>query len=135
MVESPDTVLFDEDSFLMPFRTVLEGIGATVEWDEKTENVTFYYDGNKYSCYTEIREPYSGMALYIKCPIKKFAPLSGHLQLNPMSGSGWCYMINDRIYLTEETLTWFLKDIDCDLEIDDINHVFKITAKQTKHTP
>ena len=48
LINNGDDVLIRGNEVLFPLRTIFENLGATVDWDEETQNLSIDYNHNKY---------------------------------------------------------------------------------------
>ena len=121
LIEKTDTVLAERRAIFLPLRTIFETLGATVDWREDTGNVIITYKEESYICY--IKEPNPG---YLKLFYVKNQRIGKHLYLTAMStGGGFC-IINDRIYLYEQTGERLLEALGCKVEIDSNMRIVEI---------
>lgn len=102
------------NGIFFPLRTIFEALGATVDWQEETGDIIIQYRGEYYLCYTQVlnAEIPSEKLFFIK---KKNT--EEYLYLNPMSMGGICYIINNRIYLSEDTGKQLFEALNCTVEI------------------
>lgn len=125
LIESEDTIIYKESAILFPLRTILESLGANVVWDQKTEDIYVEYKNKEYICF--IGEPNPG---YSKHFYVKNIKTNQYIYLNPMGMSGAFEMINDRTYLYRDTAERLLKALGCSVEIDEENHVVRISNEK-----
>lgn len=123
LIESEDTIIYKESAILFPLRTILESLGANVVWDQKTEDIYVEYKNKNYICSFEQLNP----DYYKKYFFIKNVETNQYIYLNPMGMSGAFEMINDRTYLYRDTAERLLKALGCSVEIDEENHVVRIS--------
>lgn len=128
MIETEDTVMFKDGSVLLPFRTIFEALGATVEWNEVTEEIVVNYNNEAYICYTKAPNPGYGEYFYVRyMDSEKNKNSDNHIYLTSMSLGGAFKMINDRTYLYQETGKRLFEEVGCRVEFDMENkqvHIF-----------
>lgn len=105
----------------LPFRAIFEALGATVDWETETNNIIINYLGEFYIC--EFDE-------FIKISNENISngALGTYLRLHPMASGGTYEMINDTIYLLQDTGQRLYEALGCSVEIDLPNRVLKIYA-------
>lgn len=128
IVNSTDNVIFFNDKIienngaisylnetLFPFRTIFEELGAQVIWMEETNDVQIIYKGKSYLC--ERKAPNDkfpeNIFLYVKDEQN-----DRYIYLNPMGFAGNFQIINDRIYLSEDTGKRLFETFGCKVSID-----------------
>ena len=113
MINNGDDVLFENEA-LFPLRTIFENLGATVGWEEKTQSVSIDYNNNKYLCELKAPNPDFPDMKYIY--IKNISN-NKYLILTQMSTGGMYKIIDDRIYLYEDTGKRLFETIGCQIDI------------------
>ena len=104
-------------------------MGAKVDWDAETEKTILSIQGEQYVC--EMRgpdesSPDDDKLLYVKnIKYGDSRLLKHHIQLNPMGAGGGYKMIDDRIYLFEDTMRRLLNHFGYELEVKT-----EVTVKQ-----
>lgn len=124
--ENPDSVLFDENQSVLyvSLRTALEGIGAEVVWVEESREVKVLYNDKEFLGYMDERHgpvDYTDTAI-----IFENVTYGQYIYLNDMSPGGSFEIINDRIYLAENTAVLFFEDMECAVELDKENKAVRI---------
>lgn len=121
---SADTgkVLFGEDgkgAVLFPLRTILENLGAEIEWKEETGDIYVTMKGETYIMQFT---PAYGMPENIKNVTMKNIKyitsydVEDYIKLNPMSATGICNFINDRTYFYEDGMRRILNYFNYDIQ-------------------
>lgn len=121
LIESEDTILIQNNLIIFPFRTIMEALGATVSWDEKTGDTTMEYEDEVYLC--TIKEPSPGHKFFY---VKKTST-DQYLFLNPMSFEGGYRMINDRTYLYQQSGEYLCKALGIMVDVDAENQTVRIS--------
>lgn len=123
------SVLFEGGKAFMPLRTIFEALGANVRWESETNNIYVEYNNETYLCERRTVSQYN----FITVKNIKYADSKDnkdYIQLNPMSGDGVYYMVNDSTYLAQETGKRLFEAIGCVVEIDTANNIVKIESKK-----
>ena len=131
-IDNDANILIQDNEMIIPLRTVLEGIGSKVEWEENTGNIYFDYKGIDYVCVFKALNPdfpENKNILISEAKNQNSIYNSDYISLNPMSAEGSYCMINDRTYLKQQTGQYLLKALGCDLEINIEEKTLKITTK------
>ena len=123
LINNGDDVLIRGNEVLFPLRTIFENLGATVDWDEETQNLSIDYNHNKYLCELEAAEPASPDMKYIH-----MIDISNnkYLILTQMSTGGMCTIIDDRIYLYRLSGEILFETMGCAVDIDVEQRILKI---------
>ena len=104
-----------------PFRTIMEGLGATVVWVEETENILIEYDRyyfiDYYIAFIECLTEPSDYPQNYKFYITNYKT-GEEFKLSPMGGDGGYLEVNDRIYLFQYSGEYLLQELGCQYEID-----------------
>lgn len=116
-ISGDEYVRFQNGGVWIPFRTVMEKLGATVSWDADTNAVLIGYNGKRYYLQTKTR-----FSLYEEERPEKdfFAPPPG--STNPFSYQ----MINDRIFMDNKTMKMILLITGGKMEVDKENLIVTI---------
>lgn len=119
VVDISETVVLN-GSYLIPFRSVFEELGAKVEWKAETDQIILSIQEEQYVC--EIKAPNryfpNDKYFYVKnIKAGDSKSLKDYIQLNPMGAEGGYKMIDDRIYLYPDTMRRLLNYFGYDLEI------------------
>lgn len=131
------------DHLLIPFRTVLEGMGCTVTWEECTteelygeteeghiypeiQGIAYFgYGGKRLATVllkSENQIKYENRYIIVTEEHKRASlDINDHLRLWTMSSEGAALIINDRIYLRENTMELLVQGLECSMEIDKEN--------------
>lgn len=131
-IDNEYTVLVKNDKMLFPLRTVLEGIGSKVEWEENTGNIYFDYKGTDYVCvFKALNSDFPDYKNILISEVKNQNSIynSDYIRLNPMSADGSYYVIDDITYLSQQTGQYLLEALGCDIAIDAEQKILKITTK------
>ncbi len=119
VVDISETVVLN-GSYLIPFRSVFEELGAKIEWEAETERIILSIQGEQYVCEMKVPDNSFSDNKYFYVKNIKFGDsklLKDHIQLNPMGAGGGYKMIDDRIYLYTDTMRRLLNYFGYDLEI------------------
>ncbi|MBE7020129.1 MAG: copper amine oxidase N-terminal domain-containing protein [Ruminococcaceae bacterium] len=120
LIESEDNVKYNE-CVLLPLRTIFEALGATIEWQQETGETIICYKDEVFLCYTE-----KSNSIYYFFIQKK--DKDEFIYLNPMATLGGFYMINDRMYIFEESGVRLFEAMGCSVEIDEASKTVKINS-------
>lgn len=112
--ESP---IFRDDEVLLPLRSILENIGATVTWNQDLYEINIEYNANSYICKFWDKDT-SNRYITIENNDIINGALGKYVKLEPMSGSGSYEIINDRVYLPQKTFEYLLTEFNCVLKIN-----------------
>lgn len=116
LIEAEDGIVVKEKgAILLPFRTILESLGATVEWNEKTGDTVVRYNEHEYVSYIKDSAYHLSDAQYFYI---KNLTTNKNIFLSDMSLAGAFEMINDRIYLHRDTASRMIQAMGCDIDID-----------------
>lgn len=132
LVDSELSVLINKQSMLIPLRTVLEAIGATVTWEQSTGNVHFNYNGIDYVCRLIALNDYfpeNKSIMICKTENQGSENMADYIKLNPMAANGYFIMIDDRIYLNEDTSIRLLNALGYQVNIDLDQQKLEIISK------
>ena len=105
----------------IPLPDALEVLGSIVICDESTGDVYFDYLGENYICQLRALNPYFPEKKNIMiCKIKNKGSIynKDYIQLNSMSADGAYRIINDKIYLYQESGQRLLEALGCKVEVD-----------------
>lgn len=125
LIETTDSVWFDGEIVLLPFRTIIESLSGVVSWYPETENIIVYLDEVWYWCYIKTYNPDYVPEYFFVMNLND----KEDVYLTPMSSGGAFEMINDRVYLYEEGGTLLFEALGCTVEIDKENYVVRITSQ------
>jgi len=114
-IDTGDTIMVTQKITWFPLRTILEGLGASVEWRAETEEVYFEYDGEAYRGFFNIstNRVLSSKKEYLYI-INRQSGMA--LVLTSMTFSGCFAFINDRIYISSTEL---FEQLGCTVEVDE----------------
>ncbi len=131
-LDTVDTIVIDNDEMQVPLRTVLEALGSTVIWEKSTGNVYFDYAGVVYVCRFKMieRENFSPLYFVLICNVANINSERNddYIQLNQMSADGSYHVINDRIYLRQQTAQRLFESLGCKVDIDIEQNILSITT-------
>ena len=119
-----NAVLFDGKAAYFSLRAFFESAGAEVIYDGETDSVQIKYLNDVLVCTLKNGPtvPEGFEELHIErtnCPISYLMGKDNNVfQLNPMSGTGACTRINDRIYLISQTFEYMLDCLGYVVKID-----------------
>lgn len=123
-VESNSEIQARTQDMLIPLRTIFESLGATVIWQEETENILIKYNNESYLCYTSSPNSlYPTKYLYVKN-----LRTNKNIYLTSMSYGGAYCIINDRTYLYSDTGKRLLEAMGCKVEFELNTRIFKIVS-------
>lgn len=116
-----DYFIVENSKGWVPFRIVLEGINSKVSYDAKTQNVYFSFDNEQYicQCSDEIQgEKYNYHFINIKnVKNMKSSEFSDYIQLSNWGANGVYRIINNRIYISQETATYLFKALGYNIKL------------------
>lgn len=146
VVETDDSIIFHNNKMRVPLRTVFEALGAIVEWDNDTREVSINYKGVQYSGrfiapsgdeYLYIRDtrvPLHEEKMYEDAKLFGFSVDTflgnGYIQLNPTGYEGAFTFVNDRIYLWRDTAERLLEYMSVDIEVNYETKTLVVTSAQ-----
>ena len=113
IINNGDDVVFENEA-LFPLRTIFENLGAIVDWEENTQSVSIDYNHNKYLCELKAPNPDFPDVKYIYV---KDISNNEYFLLTPMSTGGMYRIINDSIYLYEDTGKRLFEAMGCQVDI------------------
>lgn len=125
-VNEEDVVYFSrENDVWVSLRSMFEALGATVTWNADADNITIFYNNHLYLC--EFIVPND------KFPDNKYIYIKDtgtekYLYLNPMGLSGAFKYINDRVYLSRQSMGWLLYHLRIDMNIDSENQIITVSC-------
>ena len=129
-VNNKDTVLIIDNQIFIPLRTILEALDSKVYWEESTGNIYFDFAEIEYVCKVVVLNSYyPDEKSLLVCKVQNINSTNNddYIQLNPWAADGAFEMINDRTYLYRDTAERLLKALGCSVEIDEENHVVRIS--------
>ena len=121
-----DTIV---EYMLFPLQTVLKALGADVIVEESTGNIYFSYFNNEYICEFTTPNPSfpNNTHITIKGEHISNGALGNYIPLSPMSGSGAYLIIDNKIYLYQQTGQRLLEALGCRVVIDSEQCVLSIS--------
>ncbi len=126
LIECEDPVYFDNVTSLLPFRTIMESLGATVIYDPETSAIELRYGDNVYICSQQSPNPsYMPECFYIK---NKYT--NKGVFLNPSGYAGSFMIINDRVYLYHQSMMYLLTYLGCDIDVDYYNYAVYVYNRE-----
>ncbi len=106
----------------VPFRSVLEGLNSNVSYDKETKKIYFLFNNEQYICQCgdEIQgEKYNYHFITIKNVENiKSSELSAYIQLSNWGANGVYRVINNRIYISQETTKNLFNGLGYNIELD-----------------
>lgn len=117
-----EAVYFDKQNVLLPLRSTLETIGATVEWDDRRKCVYVKYGDKSYTCKIDKPDRYNPQREVLNI-IDKDNSLSLFVLRGPYIN------VDDRIYLHSSTFETLVKDWGYTTNIDIENHSVEIKSE------
>ena len=114
-VENASSIIFEYKTVWFPLRTVFEELGATVNWIEETGDTKIIYKDKEYLCEIKAPNPYFPETKYIYI---KNVQNDNYFLLTSMSIGGVFTMIDDRIYLWQDTGIRLLEALGCQVNVD-----------------
>ena len=109
------------NNIFIPLRATLEALGAEVTWEESTGNVYFDYASISYVCkFIALNSNFPENKQVLICRVENINSVDNadYIQLHPMSADGAYCVLNDRIYLYEETGKRLFEALGCEVGIE-----------------
>lgn len=118
---------------LVPLRSILEALGADVQWEESTGNVYFKYDNTDYACkFAALNENFPENKSLLVCRRENIDSIynDDYIQLNPMSADGAFRIVDGKTYIYISTFSRLFSALGCTVKLDEENKLIEITERE-----